>query len=122
MKRTVIAILAVFVLLLGLALAHGAKGKEVTLKGEVIDLQCYLVHSDSSQGADHAKCAQACLRKGLPAGLLTDDGTLYVLLGPSHDSASELVADHGGSQVTVKGVVTEQNGVKALQIKTVSAE
>ncbi len=113
-------VLLVFLVAAGLLLAHGAQGKEVELKGEIIDLQCYLVHPENSQGADHAKCAQACINKGLPVGLLTEKGELYVLLGAGHDSAKTAVADHAGMTVTVKGVLVEQNGVKAIQIKSVS--
>ncbi len=115
------ALLLLFLLLLfPLLSAHDAKGKPVTLKGEIVDLQCYLVHPDSSVGADHAKCAEACMLKGLPIGLLAEDGSLYLLIGPGHDSAKGQVAKYAGKSVTVNGVLLEVKGMKSVQIKSVA--
>jgi hypothetical protein len=48
------------------------KGEAVTMKGEVIDVWCYLEGDD--KGADHKKCAVACAKAGNPIGLLTEKG------------------------------------------------
>lgn len=100
---------------------HTAHGEEVTLKGEVVDLQCYLVHHDNAKGPDHAKCAEACIKKGLPVGFLTEDGKLYLLLGPGHDSVQKL-AGKAGQTITLKGALVEQNGMKAFQLKEVPSD
>lgn len=92
--------------------------KKVALTGEVMDLHCYMIHPDKGQGTSHAKCAQACIKKGIPAGILVD-GQLYVLLGKGHDAAKDAVADHGGSVVTVTGTVLDHDGLKAIQIEKI---
>lgn len=45
---------------------HAAKSGELT--GEVVDITCYMDHD--SKGEKHAACAQKCIAKGLPVGLL----------------------------------------------------
>lgn len=121
MKTTTRIALSVLVTLMALTLLawaqHNAQGKEVTLKGEVVDLQCYLVHPDMGQGPDHAKCAQMCMNKGLPVGFLTEEGKLYLLLGPGHDSVRSMVSATGET-VTLKGTLIERNGMTALQLST----
>src|SRR5436305_15348752 len=62
------------------AFAHeGAeKGKDVTMKGEIVDLACYLGHGAS--GAKHKDCAEMCIKGGAPMGLLTRDGKTILLV------------------------------------------
>lgn len=48
-----------------------------SVEGEVIDQGCFL--RNESHGADHQECAARCLKNGNPAGILTDDGTVYTL-------------------------------------------
>ena len=119
LSLTLLIMSVIFTALVLFAVAHDAKGKEVTVKGEVVDLQCYLVHPEDSRGPDHAKCAKACITRGLPVGLLADNGTLYLLLGPGHDSIKAQAAQYAGKNVAVTGTQVEQNGVKALQIKKI---
>ncbi len=97
-----------------------SKGKTVSLKGEVLDLYCYMLHPDWGQGKDHAECAQKCINKGLPAGFLAD-GEVYLLLGPDHGPAKDLVAEHAGHPVTLKGMLVAHSGVKAIQVSEVKS-
>ncbi|MCK5617912.1 MAG: hypothetical protein KAJ17_00855, partial [Candidatus Krumholzibacteria bacterium] len=62
---------------------------DVTLQGEVLDLYCFMKHPDNGQGAGHAKCAQNCIRKGLPIGFLSD-GEVYLIIGQEHESAADM--------------------------------
>lgn len=110
------AVCAVSLVLLSTA---GAAGNEVTLQGEVVDLHCYILHPGESLGEDHAMCAKGCINKGIPAGFLAEDGTLYLLLGPGHDAAKDHVADAAGKQVTLTGTTAEHKGMKAIQVKSV---
>ncbi|TMB48979.1 MAG: hypothetical protein E6J60_13640, partial [Deltaproteobacteria bacterium] len=75
-----------------------------SVTGEVVDLACYMVHPQSSVGAGHKKCAEVCLKKGLPAGLLTADKQLYLLL-EDHDNAKPYAAvrEKAAEKVTVEG-------------------
>src|SRR5215831_17292449 len=46
---------------------HGiGQGREITVKGEVLDMTCYIAQNLS--GPQHAQCARECIRRGLPAG------------------------------------------------------
>ncbi len=92
----------------------------MTLKGEVVDLQCYMVHPENSTGPRHAKCAQACMKQGLPVGFLTTDGKLYLLLGPGHGSVTEQLMEKVGSEVSLKGKLVEQKGMLGFQLSSES--
>jgi len=85
-----------------------------TVSGEVIDLSCYL--SSGAQGADHADCAKACLKGGKPMGLLSGDGTLY-LLSPAKDGAPyDALKALGGEMAEVSGKQSERNGMKMVVV------
>lgn len=92
--------------------------KEITLVGEVLDLFCYMKHPAQGQGAEHAKCAQACIRKGLPIGFLAD-GEVYLIIGKEHESAEDLVVDFAGMQASLTGTLIEHDGVKAIEIEKI---
>lgn len=101
--------------------AHeGEAAKEATLVGEVLDLTCFMQHPDDAVGMDHAKCARACINKGLPVGFLAEDGTVYLVIGTGHDPVAPMVADVTGKQVTIKGTVVSHHGVKAIQLAAVT--
>jgi len=92
-------------------------GDSVT--GEVVDLACYMVHPESGQGPGHRKCAETCLKKGLPAGLLTADKQLYLLL-EDHDNPKPYAAlkDKAAEKVTVEGQKVTQNGLQAVVVES----
>ncbi|MBI4719880.1 MAG: hypothetical protein HY770_01335 [Chitinivibrionia bacterium] len=99
---------------------HGAMNnktnQEVTLVGEVIDLYCYMKHPADGQGPGHAKCAQTCIRKGLPIGFLSN-GEIYLIIGKAeHESAKDLVVDFAGMQSRLTGTLINHDGVKAIEI------
>jgi|SRR5262245_18684420 len=97
-------------------------GKTIDVVGEIIDLSCYL--QVGKHGDKHRDCGQKCLRNGQPVGLLTEDGTVYMLIDEEHDprrdgltefrkQAIELMAH----VVTVHGTLTEVDGHKALYVQ-----
>jgi hypothetical protein len=87
-------------------------GSEITVSGEVLDMACYLDHGAS--GEKHADCAKMCISSGLPVGLKTADGKVYLLLG-QHKPANELLADHAAKTVTVKGKFVSRDGINLLE-------
>lgn len=89
----------------------------VTLEGEIIDLQCALLHPDAAAGSEHSACAKSCIGKGLPAGLKVGD-QVYLLLAKGHGSVKDL-AKHAGATVAVTGIVAERFGMKALRADSV---
>lgn len=97
---------------------HMGHGKEVTLEGEVVDLHCYILHPQMGKGESHANCAKMCMNKGLPIGFLTG-GKLYLLLGQEHNSAKDAVVEYAGKQSQITGTIVEQNGMMAIQVKSI---
>jgi hypothetical protein len=98
------------------------EGKTTTVVGEIIDLSCYL--QVGKHGDKHRDCGQKCIRNGQPVGLLTEDGTVYMLIDEEHDprrdgltefrkQAVELMAH----VVTVHGTFTDVDGHKALYVQ-----
>ncbi|HET6348160.1 MAG TPA: heavy metal-binding domain-containing protein [Candidatus Krumholzibacteria bacterium] len=125
MKR--ILALSVVPLLLALpALAqhpdhHAAKTAPVTLTGEVLDMNCYMMHPASATGPEHVKCARACMAKGMAAGFKATDGTVYLLLGAEHESPNAKVADFVGKTSTITGNVYDHDGIKAFEMISIAA-
>ena len=94
------------------------KGDEATIKGEVIDLWCYLEGGD--HGADHKDCATMCAKAGNPIGILDEKGNIHVVMGlKEHQPGKELLSDKMAETVTVTGTVVKKGGVQVIYVKTV---
>lgn len=96
--------------------AHGSQTQ--TIKGEVVDLACYLDHGGAGPG--HAACAQKCINSGLPVGIKSGD-TIYLAVGSEHGPANAALAPLASKQVTVEGEVKERDGVRLITVKKVTA-
>jgi len=94
--------------------------KEVMLKGEVVDVACYISHG--AKGEKHKDCAESCAKAGGALGILTADGKLYVSLLPdSHASGpNDVLMDHIAHQVEAKGFVRSKGGVQGIMITSVA--
>jgi hypothetical protein len=91
--------------------------QEILVTGEVLDMTCYIASNLS--GPDHAKCAKICIRSGEPAGIKTQDGTVYLLTGePGHSVNAEL-AEYAAQVVTIKGRQTVRDGFAQLQVEEI---
>lgn len=124
MKRMVFIVMAVVLATSAIALAADEAKKEkaapMTFTGEVLDLYCYMEHPESATGAEHAKCAQGCISKGLPIGFMASDGTVYLIIGKEHESASTAVAAFVGKKSTITGYVKESKGMKAIELVSIA--
>jgi hypothetical protein len=91
-----------------------------TVTGEVVDLACYMVYPECGRGAGHRKCAETCIKKGLPMGLLTADKQLYILL-EDHENTKPYaqVKEKAAEQVTVEGNKVVQGGMNGLVVEAV---
>jgi len=91
--------------------------KPQTIKGEIVDMGCYTAHG--AMGEKHKECATTCIAKGMPMGLLSGK-TLY-LLTLNHDNADPYnkCKDMAAAMVEVTGVVSERNGMKAIDVTDV---
>jgi hypothetical protein len=89
-----------------------------TITGEVVDMGCYL--SKGERGASHKGCAQMCINNGMPMGLLTNEGKLY-LLTLSHDNADpyNAVKKMAAEQVSITGPVSDRDGIMSLTVQEV---
>lgn len=85
---------------------------QVTVKGEVLDMACYLDHG--AHGAKHAACAEKCIRSGLPVGIKAEDGTVYLLIG-QHKPMNDQLADFAAKTVTVRGKAVSRDGINLLE-------
>lgn len=103
---------------------HGAGGKQVAVKGELVDMACYMAHE--GKGPKHADCGKMCVLGGSPLGILSSDGAVYLLV-EDHSSAKakkpfsqakKLVAE----SVTIKGDLYQRGGVQAIVVESVAKE
>lgn len=88
------------------------KAFAVTVRGEIIDMVCYLDHG--ATGAKHADCAKTCITSGLPVGLKTRDGKIYLLVG-EHKPINKTLAPLAAQTVTVKGKVVSRDGFNMIE-------
>jgi hypothetical protein len=92
--------------------AKKAASGDVTVTGEVLDMACYLDHG--AQGAGHAGCAAKCISSGLPVGLKSADGTVYLLIG-EHKPLNDQLAAYAAKTVTIHGKLVERDGIKLIE-------
>lgn len=125
MKRVLVALSLTLVLVFSLSALASAQGKAaapktVTVTGEIMDLGCYLGHGAKGEG--HKECALKCISGGMPMGLLTKSGVLY-LLTMSHDDPAPYnqCKEWAGSQVKVTGMTMEKSGMKAIEVASAAA-
>lgn len=93
----------------------GVAQDAVTIQGEVVDMACYM--AKGSKGAAHKSCAQLCAKRGVPLGLLTDQGELYLLVD-DHDNAAayEAVKKLAGERAEVVGRKFVKQGVAGIVV------
>lgn len=96
----------------------GEKAVTKTITGEVVDMGCWLGHG--ARGEKHISCATKCLNQGMPMGLLTSNGTLY-LVTLDHDNADPYnnLKGMAGKNATVTGELLTRSGMKAIEASSV---
>lgn len=120
---TTAALLALCALPLRLAAqehkAVAPAGNEMTLTGQVVDVNCYV--SMGASGAGHKQCAAACAKKGVALAILSD-GTLYMPVSskPGDPQNSRLEPFVEG-RVKVTGTHRMSSGLHTIEIKTIEA-
>ena len=125
-KKRILALLAAaafavtFVAGPALADEKKAEAKDTTVKGEILDLACYVGHG--AHGASHAGCAATCLKGGQPMGLLGTDGTVYILFADHESSAPfDQAKDFAGKNVEITGAMEEKGALKGITVHGVKA-
>jgi len=92
------------------------QGREIVVKGEVLDLTCYVAYNWS--GPKHASCAMDCIKSGLPVGIKAEDGKVYLLTGKEAHVNDEL-ADYAAKIVAVRGKETSRDGFAQIQVEEI---
>lgn len=82
--------------------AKKTKSQEAKIEGEVVDLSCYL--SGGMRGEGHKTCAVGCIKKGTPAGLVDNDGNVFVIVAPSPG-----YAEYAAQTIRLSGKVKDNN-------------
>jgi len=94
-----------------------SQGEEILVKGEVLDMTCYIAYNLS--GPEHASCARDCIRSGLPVGIKTEDGKVYLLTSKAAHSVNAELADYAAKVVTIRGKESIRDGFAQLQVEEI---
>ena len=118
--RNLMSMVAGALVVASLALPGVAAGvaAEMTVKGEVVDVACSLAKKDAGKGAGHANCAMVCAKKGQPVGILTADA-VYNVVGDYAANNNARMLDFVARNVIVTGEVSEKDGVKSINVKSI---
>jgi hypothetical protein len=94
--------------------------EEIAVSGEIVDLACYL--SKGSRGMQHKACAQLCAKKGLPIGVLTPEGDVFLLI-EDHDNPDpyQKLKKLAGENADVKGKRFSKGGVASILVSEASS-
>ncbi len=96
------------------------EAKASTMKGELVDMGCYL--GSGAMGEKHQECATKCVANGMPMGLLTADGKLYLLtLNHDNGDAYNMCKAMMAQTVEVTGKVSTKAGMKGIDVSAVKA-
>ena len=120
-RRLPAALIVNCLLVMSSHLSAQKESKITTLKGEVLDMACYM--AEGAHGPDHKSCAAGCIKRGSPMGLLTEDGKVYLLV-ENHDKPDAYAESKkfAGDMVEITGTVSEKGGMLGLIIDSVKAK
>ena len=115
--RVLVGVLAT--LLIGIASFAQQEKPTQTVKGEVVDLWCYMDHG--ARGPKHKACAVACAKMGNPIGIVDSEGNVYVAVGSElHQPDRERLIEKMAQEVTVTGRVVSRGGLRMIYVKSIS--
>jgi hypothetical protein len=117
MIRSVFAALPLFLLGVTPSFA-GPEGETVKVKGEIVDLWCYLEGGD--HGKEHKACAVSCAKAGNPIGLVTEKGDVYVMMGlKDHQPGKDVLIEKMAETVNVEGTLVKKGGTQVIYVSSV---
>ncbi len=107
-------------------IAAATTGEDVEIKGEVIDTWCALSGVmggiDAVSGSAHHTCALWCAAGGIPVGVLTEDGTIYMVLKLENSEVLEqtdAIMKIQSDVITAKGKHYLRDGVNYLIVEKI---
>lgn len=107
--------------------AHSTEeGRRVTVTGEIMDTWCYfsgvMGWYEATLGSAHHTCAMWCAAGGIPVGIRTDDGTVYMVLKmPDGESpiATDTMLVIQSDTITADGMLWERDGINYIVVANV---
>lgn len=119
-KTSAKVLLGVLATLVIATAAFGQQEKRIqTIKGEVVDLWCYMDHG--ARGPKHKACAVACAKMGNPIGIVDSEGNVYVAVGSElHQPDRERLINKMAQEVTVTGRVVSRGGLRMIFVKSIT--
>ena len=121
----IVGLVAVIGVLAAQIIPPAIKGQEVTVKGEVVDLWCFMRNDDHGQG--HKTCSTKCANQGNPIAFLDEaKGDLYILAGKTdyqvtHEVRDELIKKMN-EIVTVTGTIVKKDNTQILYVKSLEGK
>lgn len=126
--RNLFGILAILVAFAGPSGSALAASKMVEIRGEVIDTWCFfsgvMGGEDAVIGSAHHTCALWCAAGGIPVGVLTEDGDVFMVLkyeGEDILEPTDTVMEVQSDIITAKGMHYVRDGVNYLVVEKVVA-
>lgn len=109
--------------------AMAADGTPIEVTGEIIDTWCYysgvMGGPDATVGTAHHTCAMWCAAGGIPVGMLTEDGTVYMVVkweGNADLADGQALLDVQSHEITAKGMAYERDGINYIFVEEVVAD
>jgi len=106
--------------------AFAAEGERIQVTGELIDTWCYfsgvMGGPDAVVGSSHHTCALWCSAGGIPVGLLTEDGTVYMVLkieGSADNAGGDTQLSLASHVIEADGIYYERDGLKYLIVEEI---
>ena len=130
MKRLALALITAVAMTMGwTTTSHAAaEPKRITVTGEMIDTWCYysgvMGGREAVTGSAHHTCALWCSAGGIPVGLLTDTGEVYLVLkleGKGTANADDTLMSVQSDKLTADGFVYERDGLKYIVVEKIVA-
>jgi hypothetical protein len=125
LSLVVMALVAVTGILGAQVIPPAIKGQEVTVKGEILDLWCYMRNDDHGPG--HKNCSTKCATQGNPIAFLDEaKDELYILAGKTdyqvtHEVRDELIKKMNET-VTLTGTIIQKNKAQILYVKSLEGK
>ncbi|UWQ90175.1 hypothetical protein QEZ52_15525 [Aliisedimentitalea scapharcae] len=109
--------------------AAASEGTRIQVTGELIDTWCYysgvMGGPDAVVGSAHHTCALWCSAGGIPVGLQTEDGTVYMVLKIDQDDQSasgDTALRLASHTIEADGMHYERDGINYLVVDKVLSD
>ncbi len=128
-KGSLRALLAsAFIIVLSMPGLAATEGKVIEVKGEIIDTWCYfsgvMGGPDAVTGSAHHTCALWCAAGGIPIGMRTEEGKVFMVLKIKDEQPLEptdTIMEIQSDVVTAKGTHFERDGIDYIIVSDVVA-